>query len=255
MAGWWGKLVGGTFGFVLGGPLGGLLGAALGHQYDEGRDGGKPRLQGQESQTQGAFFTACFAVMGHLCKADGRVTQPEIVAASRLMDSMGLKGSMRGAAVDLFNQGKAADFPLDDVLLQLRRECHYRRNLLRVFLEIQIQAACADGRVDPAERRILEHIGGVLGFDADELGHIEALVRQAMGLSPSSADGLAAAYDVLGIESDSSDAEVKKAYRRLMSQHHPDKLASRGLPEEMIGLATEKTREIRAAYDQVMASR
>jgi len=63
------------------------------------------------------------------------------------------------------------------------------------------------------------------------------------------------AYSMLGVKSDATDGEVKKSYRKLMSQHHPDKLVSRGLPEEMIKLATEKTVEIKAAYEQIKKER
>jgi DnaJ like chaperone protein len=60
---------------------------------------------------------------------------------------------------------------------------------------------------------------------------------------------------VLGVAAGATDAEVKTAYRRLMNQHHPDKLVAKGLPEEMVALATEKTQEIKAAYDTVKAAR
>ncbi|MDH5649967.1 MAG: DnaJ domain-containing protein, partial [Gammaproteobacteria bacterium] len=63
------------------------------------------------------------------------------------------------------------------------------------------------------------------------------------------------AYTLLGIKENATDAEVKTAYRKLMSQHHPDKLVSRGLPEEMMKLATEKTQEIKAAYEAIVAAR
>ena len=52
-----------------------------------------------------------------------------------------------------------------------------------------------------------------------------------------------------------SDADVKKAYRRLMNQHHPDKLVSKGLPEEMMKLANEKTQQIKEAYERIKKSR
>ena len=63
------------------------------------------------------------------------------------------------------------------------------------------------------------------------------------------------AYKVLGVQNDASDAEVKKAYRRLMSQHHPDKLVSKGLPDEMIRIATDRTHEIRKAYENIRSNR
>lgn len=261
--GWWGKLLGGTFGFMLGGPLGGLIGAVLGHNLDAGveRTGElPPGLSGFNSQerTQTAFFTASFSVMGHIAKADGRVTEDEIRMASGIMDQMALSGQLKDVAKKLFEEGKAPGFPLDEVLEQFRSECRYSRNLLRIFMELQLQAAYADGVVHPEERRILVHICEHLGLPPSELNHLEAMLRGAgagAAASPSSMLSLDDAYAILDVSPESSDPEVKKAYRRLMSQHHPDKLIAKGLPEEMMKLATEKTQEIKAAYDRVTESR
>lgn len=266
---WWGKLIGGAFGFMLGGPLGALLGGALGHQFDRGlkvmqQAGLGP---GDQARVQTAFFTATFAVMGHIAKADGRVSQDEITLAETVMQRMRLSPEMRKTAIRLFHEGKAADFSLDAVLDQFRKECHRRRHLLQMFMEIQLHAAYADGGIDAKEEKILDYIRGRLGFSRHEFEHLENLVKAARFFTgegagagarpggPPSRDRLAEAYKVLDIASDASDAEVKKAYRRLMNQHHPDKLVSKGLPEEMIEMATEKSQEIRAAYDTVMESR
>jgi len=255
---WWGTLLGGTLGYLFGGPLGALLGAALGRNFDRGLQGtaapGGGFSAGDRERTQAAFFTATFSVMGCIAKADGRVTRDEIRAAETIMERMQLDAAQRRAAMQLFNAGKQPDFDLHAVLLQFREECHRRRNLVRMFVEIQIATALADGHLHAGERRILYTIGEQLGFDR---ATIEQLFRFA-GASASMDSGkssLADAYEVLGVAPDASDAVVKKAYRRLMSQHHPDKLVSRGLPEEMIELATEKTREIRAAWELIRNSR
>ena len=87
-------------------------------------------------------------------------------------------------------------------------------------------------------------------------GQIDHLFNIANGAKASANDTLTLtqAYKILGVNKGSSEAEIKKAYRRLMSQHHPDKLVAKGLPDEMIALATEKTQEIRKAYDLIKAS-
>ena len=127
---WWGKLVGGTFGFMLGGPLGALLGAALGHNFDKGLGGVSQGFSpGDQERVQTAFFTATFAVMGRVAKADGVVSVEEIRLAEAVMTQMDLHGDKRQAARQLFNEGKKDDFPLQDVLDQFRRECHSRRTL------------------------------------------------------------------------------------------------------------------------------
>lgn len=268
---WWGKLLGGAFGFALGGPLGALLGAVLGHQFDKGLKALKVQMNvGDVERVQAAFFTATFAVMGRLAKADGRVSEHEIGFAETVMGHMALGPDQRKAAIELFRQGKADDFDLDGVLAQLRSVSHFRQNLLRMFLEIQLQAAYADGQLDDAEREFLIGVFGQLGFSAREFAHLDAMVRAARhfaGAGGAGADAgrwreeaprkdlLAEAYRVLDLTPESSDAEVKKAYRRLMNQHHPDKLVARGLPEEMVKLATGKAQEIKAAYETVKQAR
>lgn len=264
---WWGKLVGGAFGFMLGGPLGALLGVALGHNFDRGIKGLPDDSgigAGDRERVQTAFFTATFSVMGRVAKADGRVTPEEIRMAEAVMAEMSLDAAKRRTAINLFNQGKAADFDLDAVLGQFRRECHGRSTLIGMFVELQLQAAYADGRLAPAEDRLLLHICGSLGVSEFDYRRLERMVRAERGFAGGAGAGrakpggrptLQAAYQVLGVKPDASDAEVKRAYRRLLSQHHPDKLVSKGLPEEMMKVAAQKTHEIRQAYEQIREAR
>ncbi len=259
--GWWGKIVGGALGFAIGGPLGALLGAAMGHNIDVGLGGGREALHaGDQERVQTAFFTATFSIMGHVAKADGHVTRDEIAMAEHVMAQMQLNEPQRTAAINLFQEGKAANFPLDDVLEQFRQECHRRVNLVRMFLEIQISTALADGNIDYTEERILFHIADRLGFPRVFFDRLIASVRAqqqyAGGRGGVRGHGsLRDAYAVLGIDKKSTNAEIKQAYRRQMSQHHPDKLVAKGLPEEMMKIATEKTQEIKAAYEQIKESR
>ena len=249
---WWGTVLGGTLGYMFGGPLGAILGAALGRNFSGGVQSGYG--PGQQERVQAAFFTATFSVMGHIAKADGQVTSDEISAARSIMHQMRLSTEQRKAAMQLFNEGKKNDFPLDDVLLQFRRECHRRRNLLQMFLEIQIATALADGHMHPDEKRIIHNIGELLGFSHADIEHLFRFTSSSRAPA-SHRQSLPEAYDILDVDKNASDAEVKKAYRRLMSQHHPDKLIAKGLPEEMIKLATEKTQTIKAAYEQIRQSR
>lgn len=268
---WWGTVLGGTFGFLVGGPLGALLGAALGRHFDTGLDGMadfQPQAGNQE-RVQTAFFTATFAVMGHIAKADGQVSRDEIRLAEAVMTRMQLNSDMRKTAIELFNQGKADSFDLDAVLEQFRVECHRRRHLLQMFVEIQLHASYADGRLHAAESQVLRHICQRLGISNIEFAQLEALVKHAQtfgagtqggawqGATTAAArqDRLTEAYQLLGVSAEASDAEIKTAYRRLMNQHHPDKLVAKGLPEEMVALATEKTQEIKAAYETIKSAR
>lgn len=257
---WWGKVIGGAFGFMTGGPLGAILGAALGNYFDAGLDG--IRLDdslgpGATERVQSVFFTTTFSVMGYVAKSDGRVTRDEIAMAERVMSQMQLSPAQRKVAINLFNEGKKADFPIHDVLAQFKREVHRRRSLVQMFLEILVATAFADGKLDSREQGILERLAGELGFDQ---ARFNALLSRVSGQAhfaeqQSVASRLEAAYELLGIDAGASDQEVKKAYRRQMNQHHPDKLVARGLPDEMIEIATQKTQDIKSAYELVRNQR
>jgi DnaJ like chaperone protein len=267
---WWGKLMGAGFGLLLAGPLGALLGAAVGHRLDKGlarlgQSLGQDQelLEADKERVQMAFFTATFSVMGALAKADGRVTPEEIAQAESVIRDMGLDSAQREIAIRLFNEGKSADFPLDAVIDQLARECRRRKSLLRMFIEIQLQGAFADGSLHPAEDALLLRLCRRLGIS--ELSY--RIMRQRLeverqfsgssgrGPRPAQRPPLESAYRLLGLSPQASEEEIKRAYRRLMGQHHPDKLVSKGLPEEMLKLAERKTIEIKQAYEQIKQAR
>jgi DnaJ like chaperone protein len=261
---WWGKLIGGALGFALGGPLGALLGAALGHSFDKGiknieSDMFIPGGANQE-RIQASFFAATFSIMGHLAKADGVVSKTEIEVARQTMEKMQLSDEQKQAAMNLFNQGKAADFDYLAAIDQLKKECGRRTNLLRMFMEIQLTTALADNDLHANEQSLLLEIAKHLGFQRRQFEQILAMMTaqqryahfgHSQTSEKSEKQAVNEAYNVLGMKDDCNDAELKKAYRKLISQHHPDKLVSKGLPEEMMKIATEKTREIKDAYERI----
>ncbi|KDM92510.1 co-chaperone DjlA [Photobacterium galatheae] len=273
-----GKILGAFFGFLLGGPIGLLLGIFLGHKFDQARagvysGGGFGRFSGgqaDQQERQAEFFHAGFAVMGHVAKAKGRVTQEEIRVASAIMDRMQLHGNARRLAQEAFREGKAEDFPLQEVLARVRQSTQGRLDLLQFFLELQIQAAFADGSLHPKERQLLFVIGRGLGFSDQQLErrlHMqEAAFRFQQGggfnrqqsqqqqggfRQAPTRDQLADAYELLGVEKDAGAKDLKRAYRKLMNEHHPDKLAAKGLPPEMMELAKQKAQELTAAYELI----
>ncbi len=269
---WLGKMIGGAFGFLMGGPLGAVLGTALGHQYDAGQKGpgtADPRLEdGDPQRVQMAFFTATFSVMGHLAKTDGNVSRAEIDAARATMDRLELSEELRLTAIQLFTEGKKPGFPINQALDQFRIECYRRPSLLRLFIEIQLETAYADGPLRPSEERLLLQICDRIHLSRFDFFAIKARLDAQQRLAhasysrarrrpdpPVRKPPIDNAYAVLGLRPSASAAEIKRAYRRLIGQHHPDRLVANGLPEEMVRVATEKTQQIRKAYELIAESR
>ena len=260
---WWGKVIGGGLGYAMGGYFGALLGAVLGHQLDRGAadmESDEDYSPGSQVRVQTAFFTATFSVLGHIAKVDGRVSEHEIEFARDVMRHFALSEAQKQAAIGLFNEGKSAAFSLERTLQSLKQECGRRRHLLQTFFEIQIQSVMADGNLHPDERALLERIGRGLGFDA---ASIQALLAQIAGAARfhqaqsehNETAQLAAAYKVLGVAETVDDETLKRTYRKLMAQHHPDKLVAQGLPEEMMKEATERAQQIQQAYQLIRRQR
>lgn len=255
----WGKLIGGLLGLLRGGITGALLGALFGHFIDRFIQG----ISGVKG-TQEAFFQALFCSLGYLSKADGHVSEEEIRMVENLMQRMQITGEDRQEAIRFFNQGKQSGFKLHDALANFSRMSMARRDLRQMFLEIMVEAAFSSGGLTASEQTVLEQVAGELHIPASMLAAM-LQARQA-GRSYSAGDhsgggqragagvqraSLPQAYAQLGLTPNATDAEVKKAYRKLVSQYHPDKLVSRGLPEKMMEMAKTRVRDINIAYEQI----
>ena len=266
----WGKVLGFLFGFMLSKNFfGALLGLWLGHMFDRGRGvdfdgvtGGKE----DDIARQAAFFYTTFSVMGHVAKSKGKVTNHDIAFANAYMNKLGLTSDLRQQAQDAFREGKVNGFPLKDRLRKFKSICGNRHDLRLMFLEIQIQVAFSDGDLDAKEREVLHTIAKLLGYSARQLDNLlEMIIASAAfnqqagkshqqfngGNAPTNAGQLDNAYKILGVSKNDSKNDIKKAYRKLMSQHHPDKLIAKGLPPAMMEAAKEKTQDIQAAYDLI----
>ena len=263
----WGKILSFLFGFMLSkNIIGALLGAWIGHRFDKGIGLDFSGLGGAKTDTerQAAFFYSTFSVMGYIAKANGQVTQHEIAFATAYMDKLGLRGELRQQAQEAFRDGKTTGFPLEERLAKLKSAVANRQDLLLLFLEIQIQVAFADGNLDKDEREALHQIANGLGYSAKELDKLLEMIiaganfhqqGQTGGSNSFAQSGqqLANAYKVLGVTEQDSASDIKKAYRKLMSQHHPDKLVAKGLPPEMMEMAKQKAQDIQAAYELITA--
>jgi DnaJ like chaperone protein len=271
---WTGKVIGGVIGLLAGGPVGAALGAVVGHQFDNAVDegdklggpGGRsgsytgPTLTAEQTASQ--FFVSTFRVMGHVAKADGRVTEQEIAAARSVMASLRLDSMQVAAAINEFTRGKQSDFKVMEELGRLAQACAGRPDLVRIFLELQVRAALAGNNIEGPVRKYLNRVASTLGVSVIELAQIEAVLRIQRGnfsreqrTTSNAPQQLSLAYKVLEVEATATNDEVVKAYRRALSRHHPDKLKANGLPESMIEHAKERTQQIIEAYELIKERR
>ncbi len=243
-----GKALGASLGMVVGGPVGALVGAGLGHAFDAGwlnwrLDRGLARADGRRQH-----MVFLFRWLGHLAKADGRVSERDIEAVQKLMQRLNLSPRERREAVDAFQFGRHnAPDPGGDVrgLRAALGEAIDEQELLRGL----VMFALKDGKATLAEQAVLEKLGHAFGWSKDRIG--DFLLR------PKDADAgqLSNAYAKLGATADCSDDALTRCYRRSLAQHHPDKLQGAGATEAVLLAAQAQTRELRAAYERIMAAR
>lgn len=259
-----GKIFGAVFGSLIYGPLGFIIGIAVGHLFDKGL-ALNVRLSGPDiTLAKKVFFKTTFMVMGYIAKVDGRVSEKEIQAARETMAHLQLTQEQKLNAIENFNLGKSPRFNFTSTMDNFIKYCGHHPQLVQLFVEIQIQAALVDGIQNRLKRQVLEILCDKLHISRSVLSQMESHFyteqpyvhrRTQPPPPPSPQDELATSYKILGVTANSNDQQIKKAYRLLMSQHHPDKLVAKGLPNEMIKLATEKTQRIQKAYEIVCKSR
>lgn len=263
-----GKLIGVLIGVFLLGWIGAILGLFIGHIFD--RVSVSFRHLPKAEQT--VYLRNFFALLGYLAKRDGQVSANEIAYARKVMRRFHLTEQHAEQAMKAFYDGKRfTEAQVEDGLRQLRSSVKGRSKLLYVFINTQVQMAYADGIVKDELKPVLQHMAKTLGLGQLNFGYYDAIFgwqqrfneQQTGGGSssysqfqrPGGFGTSAAAYKELGLSSKASDAEVKKAYRKLMSKYHPDKLMSKGLSEAEMKAATEKVQRIKAAYEQIRKGR
>ena len=265
---WKGKFFGAAIGLMATRTVwGAVLGAIIGHMADDsgilgGRPGvwrSSPGAAADSLSISDEFFRTAFEIMGHVAKSDGRVSEAEIDAARRLMHELNLGTHDTALAIERFRAGKAAAYDASSSIERLREACGQRYDLLRAFVELQLRAALAGNGMSPPARAILTRVAERLGMSGLEFAYMEAALRARQThhapAGPGAGDSLAECYAELEIDSNLTDQEVTKAYRRQMSRHHPDKLVANGLPESMAQMAKEKTQRIQEAYEGIRAAR
>ncbi len=253
------KLIGIFAGYYFFGFIGAFIGFFIGSFIDRVRvygSGGANPLHNLLRQT--VFLETVFISMGKLAKADGRVSQEEIDHVEQVMQKMGMTPEHRLRAIALFKQGADPAFDIKPTYQRFMAICGHTRNLKQVLLLYLIVMAVADGSFHPAEEALLAEIAGYLGYDQATFRQmLEMVLNQShfSGGKITTEAALEDAYKALGVSKDSSEQEIKRAYRKLMSQYHPDKLMGQGVPEDMIAMATEQAKEIQLAYDLIKKNR
>lgn len=253
------KLIGVVAGYWFFGWWGVLFGLILGSIIDRIRKFGQGALNPlQNVIRQTVFLETIFISMGKLAKADGRVSEEEIAHVEQFMHKLGMTTEHRQQAIAWFKQGAAADFDITETYKRFNAVCGHTRNLKEVMLVYLVVLAMADGHFHPAEEAMLRDMAGRLGYGPQAFQHLLDMVMNQTHFAGGQANAAAAlddAYKALGVSKDSSDAEIKRAYRKLMSQYHPDKLMGQGMPDDMIAMATEQAKEIQVAYDLIKKQR
>jgi DnaJ like chaperone protein len=247
--GWLGKILGGTIGFAIGGPLGAIAGAAFGHAFDRSSQdaltGDGPRRLPQE-QAQLTFFVATFSMLAKLANVDGRISSKEIDVINRFMlHDLHLDPQSRMVATNIFNAAINSPNQFEDFANQFYAEFHNQPQLLQMMIDILLRVATADERMSASEETLIRAAANIFNISPAMFENLRSRYGQ-----PSDHH-----YAVLGCSRNDSDDAIKKKYRRLVMEYHPDRIVSKGLPEEFSKFAQEKFREIQQAYDAIKKER
>jgi DnaJ like chaperone protein len=251
--GWFGKFTFGTVGLFIGGPLGAIAGAALGHiLVDKGIDAagqrigytGGPRLE-QAEQTQATYFISLFSILGKLSKIDGVVTREEIAVVDNFINNLPIPDSEKQFARQVFNEAKNSRYAIEDFAIQLYQAAGAQPALLLSFLDLLCQIATADGQFHPAEEAALKKIKDIFNVNDRQFEDIKAVYLKDFDKY----------YKMLNCTPESSNAEIKSNYIKLVKDFHPDKIISKGLPEEFVDFAATRFREIQESYEKIRQER
>ena len=244
-----GKIVGGTIGFALGGPLGAIAGAAFGHAFDKNEEayliGDRPRAtEGETAQL--AFFVAAFSMLAKLVRADGAVSREEIDSVEAFMvRDLNLEPQSRRMAMEIFHAALDSPDDFQQYAAQFYSHFNNRPQLLDMMIDIMLRVALADGRMSAAEEAMISDAVRAFRMDDDHYRRLRARYISDVDKY----------YAILGCDRNDPDERIKSQYRRKVSEYHPDKIASKGLPEEFTKFAGDKFREIQEAYEVIKKER
>ncbi len=247
--GWFGKIVGGAIGFSIAGPLGAAAGMAFGHyaldQEEEQSYAEQPQLTREENM-QHLFFVSTFSLLAKLAKADGVVSQEEIEEINRFIDhELRLGSQEKKYAIDIFRSAKESQYSFDTYAREFFNAFYHDREILVNMLDLLFRVSFADGELHHNEERMLRSAAHVFNIHASEFDSIKARYSKDTDKY----------YKILGLNSSASNEEIRKKYRELAVEYHPDKIIAKGLPPEFVDFAKNKFQEIQEAYSNIKTER
>ncbi len=262
---WAGRIICGFLGLMTGGFPGLVLGFFVGYFLDRLLVNAELRADSSgyidPAQQQAIVFRVTFSLLGKMAKSDGRVSEEEVAHVETLMTRMRLSPEARQEAISYFSQGKSPTFNFEQALRDFRQVSRVSSAINLMLVEMLVQMAMVDGEIAAGEKILLSRIAEGLNVSRWQLQLMMARYRggaydhfsnqQGHQSNYTSATDIDSAYATLGVEKTASMSEIKKAYRRLMSKHHPDKLQGEGVTEQMLELAKERAQQIQAAYDVI----
>ena len=230
-------MLGAAAGLFAGGPFGAIAGAGIGQAW--GRGWLWPQPPSGELQTE---LRLMFELMGHLAKADGRVSKREVAFAEGLMERFQLSAEGRRSAIAAFGRGRDPDFRLDLAIDQLEKSGMRGTAEAEQLVGLLTRLAQVDAPLVPAEKGALERIATRLGVDQQRRKIPSSQTTDITWTATS-------AHAELGLATQASSDLIRSAYKRLMSRYHPDKLAARELSDAQRAAAEDRLRRIRSAYE------
>lgn len=280
-----GGIIGGFVGFFLGsfvgGPLFGIIGAVIGSSLGRGLNVVESRggfnSQAGTSGSDNMFFVSLFSMLGKMAKADGYVSDSEMAAIKQFMiRDLNLDSQLQAQAMNIFNNSMTSPESFEQYAQQFYIRFRGRPQFIQLMLDALLRVAYADNKIHQAEQHLLDSAVRIFrvpsytyeslknryasGSSSQSSGSSSSYNSYSGGYSGSSSSSSYSSssslnYAVLDCTPQSSDADIKKAYRKKVSEFHPDKIAAKGLPAEFTKFANEKFREIQEAYDEIKKAR
>ena len=236
----WGKIIGGATGFAFGGPLGALLGGVAGHALDKIKT--KRKLPEETALKQIGFTIGVIVLSAKMAKADGKVTEDEIKA---FKEKINVPDNEIKNVAKLWDQAKKTTDGFEVYAKQISDLLEKNSSVLEELLKLLFIIAQADGKITIPEIKYLKKVSNIFGFSNEDFERIYS----------SKSGNYTDPYQVLGVSRNTPIGKIKQKWKQLAINHHPDRLISQGIPEDLIQKSTSRLKEINNAWDIIQNER